>query len=158
MPSKKISVGDKAIQFSLLDQNETKRSLKEFKGKKVLLYFYPKAMTPGCTTQACTISESFKQFEKLDVVVLAVSPDEPKRLKKFEERDNLKLILLSDPDHAITKSYGCFGLKKFMGREFMGVLRQSFLIDELGKIIFHMEKVNTKTHKDEFLEIIKDLG
>ncbi len=147
----------KAQEFSLLNQDSKKISLKDFKGKKVLIYFYPKAMTPGCTVQACALRDSAKNLKKMGVVVLGIGPDLPARLKKFEERDKLNFILLSDPDFEIAKLYKVYGKKKFMGREYMGVFRQSFLIDEKGKIIHHMEKVNTKTHHDDYLEIIKNL-
>lgn len=152
-------VGNLAPVFTLLDQNESKVSLKEFRGKKnVLVYFYPKAMTPGCTVQACGLRDVKNELAALDTVVLAISPDPVKRLLKFAERDSLNFTLLSDEDHAVTEKYGAWGLKKFMGREFMGVLRTSFLIDKEGRLAHVMDKVKTKTHHDDVLALIRALG
>ena len=152
-------VGNLAPVFILLDQNESTVSLKEFRGKKnVLVYFYPKAMTPGCTVQACGLRDVKNELAALDTVVLAISPDPVKRLLKFAERDSLNFTLLSDEDHAVTEKYGAWGLKKFMGREFMGVLRTSFLIDKEGRLAHVMDKVKTKTHHDDVLALIRALG
>lgn len=152
-------VGNMAPAFTLVADNLEKVSLKDFKGKKnVVLYFYPKAMTPGCTVQACGIESARKAFDKAGTVVLGVSPDEPKRLVKFKERDHLDFTLLSDPDHAICEKYGAWGRKKFMGREFDGVLRTTFIIGKDGKLKHVMEKVNTKTHSEDVLALIKELG
>lgn len=152
-----LKIGDKAPDFSLLNQDGEKVQLKDFKGQYVLVYFYPKAMTPGCTTQACELRDSKKALAKIDIVVLGISADAPARLKKFQERDKLNFTLLSDEDHKVTELYGCWGLKKFMGKEFMGILRQSFLVDPKGKVAFVMNKVNTKTHHDDILEAFKNL-
>lgn len=149
-------VGQSAPGFSLQNQRGETVNLADFKGKKnVVLYFYPKAMTPGCTTQACGIRDSKKEFEDLETVVLGVSPDPYPRLARFEEKQDLNFDLLSDEDHAVTESYGCWDLKKFMGREFMGVLRTTFIIDKAGKIALVMNKVKTKTHHDDVLAWIK---
>jgi peroxiredoxin Q/BCP len=150
-------IGNLAPAFTLLNQDEKKISLKDFRGKNVVLYFYPKAMTPGCTTQACGIRDYKKEFAKLDTVVLAVSPDLPLRLVKFLERDQLNFDLLSDPDHEVASLYGVWGKKKMMGREYMGILRTTFVIDKVGKLIFIMDKVNTKTHNDDVIALIKDI-
>lgn len=152
-----LSVGDKAPEFTLEDQNGKKVSLKTFKGQKVLVYFYPKAQTPGCTTQACGLRDSEKKLNAQDIVVLAISPDPVKKLKTFEEKQDLNFSLLSDPDHAVADLYHSWGPKKFMGREYDGILRQSFLIDEKGKIAHIMHKVNTKTHHDDVLKLFKSL-
>jgi peroxiredoxin Q/BCP len=152
-------VGNMAPAFTLLDQDGNKVSLKDFKGKKnVVLYFYPKAMTPGCTVQACGIRDSRKALEKLDTVVLGVSPDPVARLGKFIEKQDLNFTLLSDEDHAITEKYGAWGLKKFMGREFMGVLRTTFIIGKDGRLKHVMDKVKTKSHHDDVIDLIKELG
>jgi len=152
-------VGNKAPAFTLQDQDGNKVSLKDFKGKKnVILYFYPKAMTPGCTVQACGLRDSKKQLAKLDTVALGVSPDPVARLKKFEDKQDLNFTLLSDEDHAITEKYGVWGLKKFMGREFMGVIRTTFIIDKEGRLQHVMDKVKTKTHHDDVIELIKELN
>lgn len=152
-----LAVGDKAPEFTLEDQNGKKVSLKTFKGQKVLVYFYPKAQTPGCTTQACGLRDSESKLNNQDIVVLAISPDPVKKLKTFEEKQDLNFTLLSDPDHAVADLYHSWGPKKFMGREYDGILRQSFLIDEKGKIIHVMHKVNTKTHHDDILKLFKSL-
>ena len=150
--------GNNAPAFSLKNQDGETVSLKDFKGKKnVVLYFYPKAMTPGCTTQACGIRDSKAKFTRADTVVLGVSPDPVARLVKFREKEKLNFDLLSDEDHAIAEKYGVWGLKKFMGREYMGINRVSFIIDKKGKLRHVMEKVNTKTHDDDVLAIVKDL-
>lgn len=146
-----------APAFSAPDQNDNIVTLKSLKGKKVVLYFYPKAMTPGCTTQACGIRDSAAEFAKLNAVVLGVSPDAPKRLQKFIERDNLNFDLLSDEDHAIADAYGVWALKKFMGREYEGVHRLTFIIDEQGVLRHIIEKVATKTHHDDVLAILRTL-
>jgi peroxiredoxin Q/BCP len=152
-------VANLAPDFSLFDQNGEKVSLKEFRGRNnVLVYFYPKAMTPGCTVQACGLRDVKAELAALDTVVLAISPDPVARLAKFSERDNLNFTLLSDEDHAVADKYGAWGLKKFMGREFMGVLRSSFIIDKEGRLAHVMAKVKTKTHHDEVLAILKELG
>lgn len=149
--------GTKAPAFSLLNQKGEKVSLKDFSGEKnVVLYFYPKAMTPGCTVQACGLRDSLKKLKALDVVVLGVSPDAPERLEKFRVKEKLNFDLLSDPEFKLAEKYGAYGLKKFMGREYMGVLRSTFIIGKDGKIKSVMEKVNTKTHHDDVLALIKE--
>ncbi len=152
-------IGNLAPAFTLPDQDGKPVSLKQFKGKKnVLLYFYPKAMTPGCTVQACGIRDSRKALDKLDTVVLGVSPDPVARLGKFIDKEKLNFTLLSDEDHAVCEKYGAWGLKKFMGREFMGVLRSSFLIGKDGRLKHVMDKVNTKTHHEDVLALVRELG
>lgn len=146
-----------APTFSALNQRSEEVNSSDLVGKKVLLYFYPKAMTPGCTTQACGLRDSLKQFQQRNCVVLGISPDSPEKLQKFIERDQLNFDLLSDPDHRIADRYGVWGLKKFMGREYEGVHRISFLIDEHGILRHIMDKVATKTHHDDMLAIIDAL-
>lgn len=150
-------IGNMAPAFSLKDQNENTVSLKDFKGKKnVVLYFYPKAMTPGCTVQACGIRDYKKEFAKANTVVLGVSPDEPSKLARFEEKQDLNFTLLSDPDHKIADKYGSWGPKKFMGKEYDGILRQTFIIGKDGRLKEIFDKVKTKTHHDDVLEFIKE--
>ena len=150
-------VGTPASDFSLFNQRGEKVSLADFRGiKNVLLYFYPKAMTPGCTLQACGIRDSKDQFAELDTVVMAVSPDSVDRLVKFEDKQELNFTLLSDEDHQVTESYGAWDMKKFMGREYMGVLRSTFVIGKDGLIKHVMPKVKTKTHHDDALAWIKE--
>lgn len=149
-------LGATAPEFELLDQQENKVNLADFRGQIVVLYFYPKAMTPGCTVQACGLRDSKAELKKLGVVSLGVSPDKPARLQKFFERDNLNFTLLSDPDHAVADKYGAWGRKKFMGREYDGILRTTFIIDKSGNLVQIMDKVKTKTHHDDVLTWIKE--
>jgi peroxiredoxin Q/BCP len=152
-------VGNLAPAFTLSDQNGDKVSLKQFRGKSnVVLYFYPKAMTPGCTVQACGIRDSKKELARLKTVVLGVSPDPVPRLGRFIDKQDLNFTLLSDEDHAITEKYGCWDLKKFMGREFMGVVRTTFIIGKDGRLRHVMNKVKTKSHHDDVMQLIKELG
>ena len=151
-------IGNLAPVFTLQDQNGNKVSLKNFRGKSsVVLYFYPKAMTPGCTVQACGLRDSKKQLAKLKAVALGISPDPVARLQKFADRDALNFTLLSDEDHAVADKYGVWGLKKFMGREFMGIKRTTFIIDVNGRLAHVMDKVNTKTHHEDVLALLNDL-
>ena len=149
-------IGNLAPTFTLADQNGKPVKLQEFRGThNVLVYFYPKAMTPGCTVQACGLRDVQSELAKLDTVVLAISPDPVAKLSKFAQRDALNFTLLSDEDHAIADKYGVWDLKKFMGREFMGIVRTSFLIDKEGRLAHIMDKVKTKTHHEDVLKIIK---
>lgn len=148
--------GNLAPAFTLEDQSGTKRSLKDYRGRIVVLYFYPKAMTPGCTVQACGLRDSKKELDKLGVEVLGVSIDPVKRLAKFAERDDLNFTLLSDEDHAVAEKYGVWGLKKFMGKEYMGLIRTSFIIGEDGRLRHIMDKVKTKTHHEDVLAWIHE--
>ncbi|MAJ79726.1 MAG: thioredoxin-dependent thiol peroxidase [Porticoccaceae bacterium] len=151
------SIGSIAPNFSLLNQNSELISLDSFRGKNsVLLYFYPRAMTPGCTTQACGIRDSIDQFDQVGAKVLAVSPDTPEKLKKFVEKEALNFTLLSDVDHAVADSFGAWGLKKFMGKEYMGILRYTYIIDINGKITHIIKNVKTKTHHQDSLQLISD--
>lgn len=148
-------VGDTAPQFSLYNQCGELVSLADFSGKKqVLLYFYPKAATPGCTTQACGLRDSLAELTQLDTEVLGLSPDSPAKLQKFTDKYGLNFNLLADEDHQVAESYGVWGLKKFMGREFMGILRTSFIIDKQGKIKYVVNKVNTKSHHQDILQLL----
>ncbi|HQQ74419.1 MAG TPA: thioredoxin-dependent thiol peroxidase [Pseudomonadales bacterium] len=148
-------IGNLAPALSLLNQDGDTVSLKAFKGRRVVLYFYPRAMTPGCTVQACGLRDSQKALAKLDVVALGISPDQPKSLMKFRERDQLNFDLLSDPDHAVAEKYGVWGLKKFMGRESMGILRTTFIIGRDGKLRHIMDKVATKTHHEDVIALLQ---
>lgn len=150
-------IGNLAPTFTLKNFRNEDISLKDFKGKNnVVLYFYPKASTPGCTVQACGIRDSQSVFAELDTVVLGVSPDSPAKIKKFIDKYELNFELLADEDHSISEKYGVWGLKKFMGREFMGILRTSFLINKDGRLVNIMDKVNTKTHDQEMLALIRN--
>ncbi|MBA6412351.1 thioredoxin-dependent thiol peroxidase [Parahaliea sp. F7430] len=152
-------IGNLAPAFTLLDQDGNKVSLKQFRYKSnVVLYFYPKAMTPGCTVQACGIRDSKAEFEELDTVVLGVSPDPVARLGKFIDKQDLNFTLLSDEDHAIAEKYGVWALKKFMGREYMGIVRSTFIIGKDGRLKHIMAKVKTKSHHDDVIALIRELG
>ncbi|MCX6128942.1 MAG: thioredoxin-dependent thiol peroxidase [Proteobacteria bacterium] len=152
-----LELGQLAPAFELLNQDGETVKLKDYKGDKiVVLYFYPKAMTPGCTTQACGVRDAKRRFSNAGVVVLGVSPDQPEKLDKFRIKEKLNFDLLSDPDHAVAEAYGVWALKKNYGKEYMGIVRSSFIIGTDGKIKHLMPKVNTKTHHDDVLEWIKD--
>ena len=141
-----LAVGDKAPAFTLPDQDSQPVSLSDFAGKKVLVYFYPKAMTPGCTVQAQNLRDSKSALDEKNVVVLGVSPDPVKRLPKFIEKEGLNFTLLSDEDHAVADAFGVWGPKKFMGKEYDGIHRLSFLIDENGTVEHVFDKFKTKDH------------
>jgi peroxiredoxin Q/BCP len=145
-------IGAPAPLFSLPNQAGETVSLADFQGQKtVVLYFYPKAMTPGCTVQACGIRDNQAAYAAHDIVVLGISPDTPKRLHKFMDKEQLNFPLLGDEDHAVAEAYGVWGLKKFMGREYDGIHRVTFIIGKDGHI---MPKVNTKTHHSDVLKWI----
>ena len=150
--------GHLAPTFTLTNQNGDEVSLKDFLGKKyVVLYFYPKAMTPGCTVQACGLRDSLQSLEQFEAVALGVSPDPVTRLKKFEDKEELNFTLLSDEDHALANKYGVWGLKKFMGREFLGIIRTTFIIDKEGRVVHVMDKVKTKTHHKDVAKLLAEL-
>ncbi len=151
-------VGNLAPVFSLLDQKGNKISLKDFRGKSnVVLYFYPKAMTPGCTVQACGLRDSKKALAKYDAVAIGISPDAYERLARFEDKYDLNFTLLSDEDHAVADKYGVWGLKKFMGKEFMGLIRTTFIINKEGRLVHIMDKVKTKSHHDDVMTLLSEL-
>ena len=150
-----LKAGDIAPQFSLPDQNNQTVSLSDYTGKKVLIYFYPKAMTPGCTIQAQGLRDSQASLAKVNVEVLGVSPDPIKRLPKFIEKENLNFTLLSDEDHVLADAFGVWGLKKFMGKEYDGIHRITFLVNENGEIEHVFDKFKTKDHHEVVLAYIK---
>ncbi|WP_109083634.1 thioredoxin-dependent thiol peroxidase [Aggregatibacter kilianii] len=153
---KTLKVGENAPHFTLPNQNNEMISLTQFQGKKVLVYFYPKALTPGCTTQACGLRDSKAELEKLGVVILGISPDSPKKLAQFIEKKELNFTLLSDEDHLVAEQFGVWGEKKFMGRTFDGIHRISFLIDEQGKIAQVFDKFKTTDHHQVVLDYLKN--
>ncbi|OOF82869.1 thioredoxin-dependent thiol peroxidase [Rodentibacter ratti] len=154
---KTLQVGDTAPQFTLINQEGMPVSLAEFKGKKVLVYFYPKALTPGCTTQACGLRDVKNELEKLGVVILGISPDSPKKLAQFVEKKALNFALLSDETHQVAEQFGVWGEKKFMGRTYDGIHRISFLIDEQGKIQQVFDKFKTGEHHQVVLNYLQSL-
>lgn len=152
-----LQEGTRAPAFTLCDQNGQRVSLNDFSGQKVLVYFYPKAMTPGCKVQACGLRDSRNELDALNVVVLGISPDPVARLKKFEDKDELNFTLLSDEDHAVADAFGVWGPKKFMGKEYDGIHRISFLIDEAGTVAKVFNKFKTKDHHEVVLDYLKQL-
>lgn len=149
-----LNEGDKAPSFILEDQQNKQVKLSDFLGQKVLLYFYPKASTPGCTIQACELRDHITEFEHLHIKVIGISPDPSKKLLNFANKQNLNFTLLSDVNHKTCENYGVWKLKKFMGKEYMGVVRTSFLIDEEGHINHVFDKFKTKDHHSIVLNFI----
>lgn len=147
----KLKVGDKAPAIKAKDQDGNKITLEQFKGKKVVLYFYPKDNTPGCTNQACNLRDNHKELLKQGYVVIGVSADTEKKHQNFINKYSLPFPLIADTDMKVINDYGVWGLKKFMGREFMGIIRTTFVIDEKGKIERIIEKVKTKDHTAQVL-------
>ena len=142
----KLQKGDKAPEINAVDQNGNQITLDQYKGKKVVLYFYPKDMTPGCTAQSCNLSDNYMLLQKNGYDVIGVSCDSIKRHQKFIEKHSLPFNLISDEDQKVVNDYGVWQLKKFMGREYMGIVRTTFLINENGIIEEIITKVNTKEH------------
>ncbi len=151
-----LTAGKKAPEFTLPDQNGKMHSLADQKGKWVLLYFYPKDDTPGCTVEACTIRDHYGSFKKAGIVVFGISIDPVKKHAKFADKYDLPFTLLSDEDKRVVKAYGVWGMKKFMGREYMGTKRMSFLIDDKGKIAKVYESVKPAEHAEEVLKDVME--
>lgn len=147
-----LSAGDRAPAFTLVDQDGNKVGLTSFKGSKVLVYFYPKADTPGCTTQACELS-TIK--DDVDVQILGISPDEPAKQKKFDDKYSLGFPLLSDPEHTVAEKYGAWGEKNMYGRKYLGVIRSAFLVGENGKIVEAWPKVSPKNTPKYLLQALE---
>ena len=147
-----LKEGDKAPDFQGIDQNEKTISLSDYKGKKLILYFYPKDDTPGCTAEACNLRDNFSVLKKEGFELLGVSPDNPKKHQKFIDKYSLPFPLIADTEKEILNAYGVWGPKKFMGREYDGVHRTTFVIDEAGKIEKIIAKVNTKAHAEQILD------
>ncbi len=136
-----LKAGDPAPAFTLKDQDGRDVSLADFKARKVLLYFYPKADTPGCTAQACSIRDAMEELAEVGAVAVGISPDQPSKQKKFDDKYGLGFPLLSDPDHAVAEAYGAWGEKSMYGKSYQGIIRSSFLIDETGRILQASYKV-----------------
>ena len=150
-----LKEGSTAPAFTTTDAEGNTVKLKDLRGKKVVLYFYPKDDTPGCTREACSFRDAFAEFKKRGIKILGVSPDKESEHKKFTEKYKLPFTLLADTDRSIAEAYGTWGEKKFMGRTYMGVLRTTFLIDEKGKIKKIFEKVKPDEHAREVLDAFK---
>ena len=144
----KLEKGDKAPAFKLLDSEENEMSSESFKGQKTILYFYPAAGTPGCTNQACDFRDNLNSLKSLGYSVIGVSPDKPAKLDKFRQKESLNFPMLSDPENEVQKLYGAYGLKQMYGKEYEGVIRSTFVIDEDGKIAHAFYNVKAKGHVD----------
>ncbi len=150
-----LKVGADAPLFKVNDFKGEIIDLQSFRGRKVVLYFYPKDMTPGCTAQACNLQENLEVLTKSNFVVIGVSADEVSRHERFAAKYNLEFTLISDTDHILINQYGVWGLKKFMGKEYDGIHRTTFIIDEKGSIEHIIEKPNTKNQTQQILDLYK---
>ena len=146
-----IKIGEKAPEINSIDQNGEKITLKQFLGKKIVLYFYPKDMTPGCTVQSCNLRDNYQQLLDSGYVVLGCSADSPEKHQKFIEKYDLPFPLISDQSKEVLNKFGVWALKKFMGKEYMGILRTTFVIDENGIVEDIITKVKTKEHTSQIL-------
>ncbi len=146
-----LQPGDKVPAFKGLDQNGQSVAYKDFKGQKLVIYFYPKDNTPACTAQACSLRDGEAQLKKMGIQVVGISTDDVKSHKKFETKFGLPFPLIADTDHAIAEAFGVWGPKKFMGREYIGLHRTTFLVDEKGKIKAVIARPDTKNHAAEVL-------
>jgi len=147
----------KASEFCLSNQDSVEICLRDLKGKWIVLYFYPKDNTPGCTTEAKEFSELIDEFEDLGAIVIGISPDSPKRHSNFIEKHNLKVTLLSDEEKEVLKAYGAWGKKKMYGKEYESVIRSTFIIDPQGNIVKEFKNVRAKGHATKILEELKKL-
>lgn len=153
-----LAAGVQAPDFVLSDENKTQRRLSDFRGRSVVLYFYPKDDTPGCTTEACNFRDDYSAYVNADIIILGVSPDSPESHAKFKEKYRIPFTLLSDAGHKVCDQYGVWGAKKFMGRDYDGVKRTTFLVDPNGRIAKVFENVRPSDHSVEVLAAIKMLG
>jgi thioredoxin-dependent peroxiredoxin len=151
-----VQEGTPAPDFTLVDENETARRLSDYQGKAVVLYFYPKDDTPGCTKEACAFRDDYSDYERAGVTILGVSPDSPKSHAKFKKKYDLPFTLLADEDHAVASQYGVWGPKQYMGKSYEGILRTTFLIDEDGRVKKVFENVKPAEHSQEILEALKE--
>lgn len=154
----KLSAGDKAPAFTLNDGEGRKVKLADFKGRKVVLYFYPRDMTPGCTKEACAFRDDIAQFKKRDVAVLGVSTDDEKTHTKFTQKYELNFPLLADTGHEVAEAYGVWQEKNMYGKKMWGVKRMTFIIDEKGRIAHVFDKVKPEEHSREVIEVIDSLS
>ena len=150
-----LKIGDKAPEFNLKNTIGEEVSLAGLKGKRVILYFYPKDDTPGCTVEACNFKDDYDLYQEKDAVILGVSRDGEESHKKFTEKFDLPFTLLSDEDHSVAEKYGAWGEKSMYGKKYMGILRNTYVIDDEGKIEMIYEKVKPKDHSKEILELLK---
>jgi thioredoxin-dependent peroxiredoxin len=151
-----VQIGEQAPDFSLVATNGKKVKISDFQGENVVLYFYPKDMTPGCTNQACDFRDKYEDFGVANTVILGVSPDPIERHQKFINNHGLPFLLLADEDHKVAEQYNVWQLKKNFGKEYMGIERSTFLIDKEGKVVKEWRKVKVKGHVEEALAYIKE--
>ena len=151
-----LKAGDRAPAFTLTDQHGKKVKLSDFKGKPVVVYFYPKADTPGCTTQSCALRDAEPDLKKLKAVVLGISPDTPEKQLKFDEKYGLGFPLLADEDHAVAEAYGAWGEKSMYGKKYMGIIRSAFVVGPTGKIVDAFYKVSPKDTVPKVTKAIDD--
>ncbi|MDE9482181.1 thioredoxin-dependent thiol peroxidase [Xenorhabdus bovienii] len=151
----RLKAGDKSPKFSLPDQDGETVSVSDFKGQRVLVYFYPKAMTPGCTVQACGLRDKMNELKEIGVEVLGISTDTPEKLSRFAEKEMLNFTLLSDVDHQVAEQFGVWGVKQFMGKTYEGIHRISFLVDPKGDIEHVFDKFKTSNHHQMVLDYLK---
>ena len=149
-----IDVGDKAPKFALPDESGVTRSLSEYAGGHLIVYFYPKAMTPGCTTEACDFRDSSDRLLSAGFAVVGISPDPPSKLATFKQREHLTFPLLSDQDHEVAAAYGAWGMKRNYGREYEGLIRSTFVIDSVGTVSHVYRNVKAKGHVDRLVEAL----
>lgn len=147
-----LKIGDKVPAFSVSDDRGNIQSLKDYAGKKLIVFFYPKANTPGCTAEACDLRDHFKELQDAGYSLLGVSADSAKSQRNFSEKFDFPFPLLADQDKAVINAFGVWGLKKFMGKEYEGIHRKTFIIDEKGKVSRVIDKVKTKEHASQILE------
>ncbi|OCB76154.1 thioredoxin-dependent thiol peroxidase [Flavobacterium crassostreae] len=147
-----LKKGDAAPNFSAVDQDGNPHKLADYTGKKLVVFFYPKASTPGCTAEACDLRDNIARFQAQNYAILGVSADSQARQAKFKEKNNLPYALLADEDKSVIEAFGVWGPKKFMGKEYDGIHRTTFIIDEKGYIEDIIEKVKTKAHADQILK------
>jgi peroxiredoxin Q/BCP len=153
--SERLQPGDTAPAFTLPDADGTSVSLSDYKGRKVIVYFYPAALTPGCTKQACDFTDNLDVLAAAGYDVIGISPDKPEKLAKFREKENLKVTLLADPEKTVTEAYAAYGEKKNYGKTYMGVIRSTVIVDEEGKVERALYNVRATGH---VAKIIKDLA
>ncbi len=153
-----LKVGDQAPGFNLLDENENQHQLKDYLGKKVVVFFYPQDDTPGCTKEACNFRDDYSKYLESDALLLGISPDDSRSHEKFQKKFNLPFTLLADPGHLVCQAYGVWGPKKLFGRDYDGVIRTTFLINPLGEIagIFHVTRI--ASHSEKVLEAISKIS
>lgn len=156
MKKMSVTIGNKAPDFTLRASNGEEVSLSDYKGQNIVLYFYPKDMTPGCTTEACDFRDYAAEFENINTVILGVSPDPIKKHQKFIDKHGLPFLLLADEDKKAAEVYNVWQLKKNFGKEYMGIVRSTFIIDKDGKLVKEWRKVKVKDHVKEALNYIKE--